>query len=194
MRYFTSDLHFFDEGIIVFAGRPYANAREMNGDLIARFLGRTRPGDEIYIVGDILGGRPPADAAGATREVVSRLGEGGRTLRLVRGNHDLLSDDEYIAMGFASSARRAEIELRAPGRAMRAVLTHDPCMIQPRGTLGICGHIHTLFDEIWNEERGSLAVNVSVEVRNYEPVSEDEIIAIAARHGYAPPCGDHANV
>jgi calcineurin-like phosphoesterase family protein len=181
MKYFTSDLHFFDADIISLADRPYASPDQMNEDLISRFLARTRDADEIFILGDIFGGRPPEDVYTAAERAMGRLGIKDRAFHLMRGNHDHLTDDEYRKIGFRTVMEKfAFIELDG----MRVMISHDPCMVQPRGTFALCGHVHTLFSENWQPERNTFTINMSVEVRNYEPVSEAEILRIAAMSPY----------
>lgn len=181
MKYFTSDLHFFDVDILAFADRPYANPEEMNEDLAARFLAKTRDADEIYILGDLFGSKPPGDPYEATKRMMERLGIRDRPCHLMRGNHDHLSDDEYRRIGFRTVMNKfAFIELRGA----RFMISHDPCMVQPRDTLAICGHVHTLFSENWQPVRNTFTINVAVEVRNYEPLSEAELLALVERSPY----------
>lgn len=179
-RYFTSDQHFFDKNIMAAADRPYATPEEMTDDIVARFLAKTADASEIYILGDIFGGAQPADPYRSCGEMLERLGARSRPFHLIRGNHDHLSDEEYLALGFKSVNRIDFIELGG----MRAMLTHDPCMVQAKNLLAICGHIHTLFYEVYQEERNTLAVNVGVDLRNFAPVSEDEILEIVGLSPY----------
>ena len=183
VRYFTSDQHFFDIDIITYSDRPYRTPEEMNEDLIRRFNDKTRDAEEVYVVGDILGSGQPADAEAACAGVMRRLGIDRRPFHLIVGNHDNLPCEAYLAMGFRSVKGLDFIELGG----MRVMLTHDPCMVQPRNTLAICGHIHTLFSENWQPARNTLTINVSVEVRNYEPVSEEEILSLIGRYDYRRP-------
>jgi calcineurin-like phosphoesterase family protein len=180
MRYFTSDLHFYDPGIMAYAERPYGTVQEMNDDLIARFINKTRDASEIYVLGDIFGGRQPDAPLAACREIMRALGITSRPFHLITGNHDHLTPAEYEEVGFRSVKAQDFIEMGE----MKVMLTHDPCMVQARGTLAICGHIHTLFSENWQPARNTYTVNVAVEVRNYEPVSEREILELIGRSEY----------
>lgn len=182
MKFFTSDQHFFDPAIMVFSDRPYSSPEEMNEAMIRNFEARVSDGDEVYILGDIFGGKPPADQIGEMKSIFKRLGIDRRPFHLVKGNHDKLSDDDYISVGFRT-VKSGFTFIEAAGRRM--MLTHDPCMVQPRDTLAICGHIHTLFSENWAPHRNTFTVNVSVEMRGYAPVSEDEIADIIARSPYS---------
>ncbi len=181
MKYFTSDPHFFDSDILAFADRPYANPIEMNEDLVARFLAKTQDADEIYILGDIFGSKPPRDHYESTKWVMGRLGIKDRPFHLMRGNHDLLPEDAYRHIGFRTVMTKfAFIELSG----LHFMIAHDPCMVQPRDTLALCGHVHTLFSENWQPARNTFTINLSLEVRNYEPLSEAEILALVERSPY----------
>jgi calcineurin-like phosphoesterase family protein len=83
-------------------------------------------------------------------------------------------------VGFASVKRLAVIMIEG----LKIMLTHDPCLVQPIDTLAICGHIHTLFSENWQPSRNTLTINVCVEVRNYEPISETEVLDLARQSEY----------
>ncbi|MDR3230392.1 MAG: metallophosphoesterase family protein [Synergistaceae bacterium] len=180
MRYFISDLHFYDSGIMAYAERPYGTIEEMNDDLIARFTNKTRDASEVWILGDIFGGRQPDSPYASCRELMRALGITSRPFRLILGNHDHLTPAEYEEIGFRSVKGQEFIDMDG----MRVMLTHDPCMVQARNTLAICGHIHTLFSENWQPARNTYTVNVAVEVRNYEPTSEREILELIRRSEY----------
>ena len=182
MKYFISDLHFYDAGIIYYCDRPFSSVEEMHEKIVENFCEKTAGGGEIYVLGDLVGMKGGIEKCGP---ILKKMGiDNPRTpFRLIRGNHDLLPDDEYLKMGFLS----VEEVARENVAGYDAMLAHDPCMIQPRGTLALCGHIHTLFDEIYNEERNMLAINVGVERRSYAPVSEEEIAEIIKKSRWQRP-------
>lgn len=180
MRYFTSDQHFYDSDIMSYCNRPYDTPEEMNADMINRFNLKTHDASEIYIIGDIFGSAQPRRPFEACFETMCSLGIERCPFHLIRGNHDSLSDEEYLKIGFRTVQSLAFIDSEA-GEIM---LTHDPCMVQPIGTLAICGHIHTLFNENWQPNRNTLSINVSVEVRDYTPISEKELMTIVRRYDY----------
>lgn len=182
MRYFISDLHFFDEGIIGYCGRPFRSAAEMNAALAAAIRGAAQAGNEIYILGDLVGMNGGIEKCAPVFKEMG-LGTTEAVFRLIMGNHDLLYAEDYLAMGFKSADFVTHITIG--GR--KVMLAHDPCMIQPADTIAICGHIHTLFDTVYNAERNILAINVSVERRAYRPVSEKEIEAIIAASEWKSP-------
>jgi calcineurin-like phosphoesterase family protein len=152
----------------------------MNYDIARRFREKMSDADEVYILGDIFGKNVLASPFELCMKLMESLGIRERPFHLVLGNHDILTDEEYVKVGFASVKRLDFIDLGG----MRTMLTHDPCMVQPVGTLALCGHVHALFSENWQPARNTFTINVSVEMRNYAPVSEAEIVDIVRRSDY----------
>lgn len=178
MIYFTSDQHFFDTAIMEFSNRPFATAEEMDRAIIDRFNVRTQGADEIYFLGDIFGVVKPEGPLDALRGLMREMGAERRQFYLMRGNHDELSDADYLSVGFRKVYKNFAI-VNAGGREV--FICHDPCMVQPKDTFAVCGHVHTLFGELWNPERRTFTCNVSVDVRDYEPVSLSEIEQLEAK-------------
>ena len=185
MRYFTSDLHFFDPDIISYCDRPYRSVAEMNEDLVARFNRKTAEASEVYILGDLLGETQPSDIFEACRGILEQMGIARRPFHLVLGNHDPLSKEQYLRMGFRTVERLSFLKIASHS----VMLTHDPCMVQLKGTVALCGHVHTLFCENWQPLRGNFTVNVSVEVRDYAPMSEEEFLEKLVRSPLFQPDG-----
>lgn len=182
MRYFTSDLHFFDEGIIGYCGRPFLSAEEMNSSIVHNFKSKLVNGGDIYILGDLLGVNsndvPPKELAAILDDM--GIHNPNISFHLIMGNHDVLPKEDYLAMGFVSVKK---IDFITIGE-QKVMLTHDPCMVQQRNTLAVCGHIHTLFGHIYNHFRNTLTINVGVERCDYAPVSEEEIMKIIKNTGW----------
>lgn len=186
-RYFTSDMHFFDEGIMWYCDRPWNSLDGMHSALRDNFLETTRDGDEIFMLGDIctgVSGRSPREPVEYPffQEIMNSFEIAQKPFYLLRGNHDSLEPQRYIDAGFYTAATRLETEVAGH----RALLCHDPALAQRPGTLCICGHVHCLFRELYNAERNILVINVGVDVRDYRPVSEDDIAAIIARYDFVP--------
>jgi calcineurin-like phosphoesterase family protein len=165
---------------MTYCDRPYEDAARMNEDIIRRFRESAGDASEIYILGDIFGVKQPDSPLEACKSVLERMGARERPFHLIVGNHDNMTREEYLEAGFASVKHRDFIRIGD----FEFMLTHDPCMVQPKNTLALCGHIHTLFRENWQPERNTLTVNVCVEVRDYKPVSEIDILDIVARSAY----------
>ena len=184
-RYFTSDLHYFDEGILWYCDRPYGSTEEMHRKLQENFLEMTQDADEVYMLGDICTGisgwenRTPVDFS-LLRKALLPFGIGKKPFYLLRGNHDVLPEECYLELGFRSVLTRLDLEIAG----QKTLLCHDPALAQRPDTLCICGHVHRLFEEVYNSERNILAINVGVDVRGYKPVSEEMIVDIMEKHRF----------
>ena len=166
--YLTADPHFDHEMVMSACGRPWATVTEMNTGLINNINSVVTKKDTLYILGDLSMSRHPPDIS----RYISRLN--GRLI-LILGNHDCLTPDAYIEMGFKSVHTSLAIDLHG---MCTAVLHHDPaahCVVRPRPLL--CGHVHTLFKTIGN------TVNVGLDVWGYRPVALTAIIGLLQLSG-----------
>lgn len=145
--FFTADTHFGHRGIIKHANRPYANADEMDEDMI-RIWNETIPGNaDVWHLGDVAWGQE------SFRSVIPRLN--GR-IRIVWGNHD---DKECrkIApiLGIVGSYDYVEIKLNG----QHITLCHYPMRVWNRSSKGawmLFGHCHGNLDD-YPAGRGSLS-------------------------------------
>jgi len=183
MRYFLSDLHLYDKGIIEYCDRPFSSVEEMHYMIINNFRNKVKGKGEIFILGDIVGKNGKYLIKNDLVHILSQMGINNpdTPFHLILGNHDTLQIQDYIDMGFMSVKEIDSIQIGN----LKTMLTHDPCFIQQKNTLALCGHVHTLFEYVCNVERNNLAINVGVEVRNYTPVSEDEIITLIKSTAWA---------
>lgn len=78
--FFISDTHFFNDNIIRYCNRPFANAEEMNAALIHNWNSVVKPEDTVYHLGDFVMGRTDG-----VEPILSQL---NGHIVLVRGNHD----------------------------------------------------------------------------------------------------------
>lgn len=160
-----SDTHFGHANMLTFVrsdGTPvrpgFATVQDIDAHMIERWNAVVRPQDHVYHLGDVALAIPSQAAAFIIKSLNGRK-------RLVRGNHDRYSTNQYVRMGFE------EIHgLRMLGDVW---LTHAPIHPESMGKcLGnIHGHIHA------KPSPAGPYFNVSVEVVNYTPVDVDEIRA-----------------
>lgn len=175
MIYFTSDLHFGHKNIIRFDNRPFTSVEEMDKILIERWNNKVTDEDTVYILGDISWYDDQK-----TYEIFSQLR--GRKI-LIQGNHDKV--DGKIKDCFEEICFYKEINL--PGN-VHVILCHYPIVFFNRhhyGAFMLYGHVHNSHE--WNMtenhkfELQQLDIkcnmfNVGCMVRNYEPVTLDEIL------------------
>jgi calcineurin-like phosphoesterase family protein len=84
--YFIADTHFDDENIIKFENRPFHNSNEMNEAIIAKWNEIVADDDFVYLLGDI-----------GNEDYIKQL---KGTKYLVKGNHDVKTNEEYRKAGF----------------------------------------------------------------------------------------------
>jgi calcineurin-like phosphoesterase family protein len=170
MIWFTSDLHLGHEGVIKYCARPWANAEEMNRDLIRLWNHSIAPTDTVYCLGDV-------SFQQASRGIPLVQSLKGKKI-LVKGNHDHWSNAQYLRSGFCLVVE--ELLLDFAGQRLR--MSHYPywpkegdlhkSMLRYKhkrpyddGGFLLCGHVH----EVWKQK--DRQINVGVDVWNYRPVS-----------------------
>lgn len=188
--FYTSDLHFGHANIIQYCNRPWATVDEMNAGLVANWNSVVGPDDTVFVLGDFAMNR------GATLHWVSKLN--GRKI-LIIGNHDscfLKRCKGKKEKQWAEILRYIEAgwwdvlpEGFAPVGLFSVELNHFPYLTQEcdqrypnyrpvdSGTVLLCGHIHTN----WRTHRsvkGTLMVNVGVDVWNWTPVAEEKLVEL----------------
>lgn len=192
MIYFTSDTHYWHQNVIRYCSRPHKTVEEMNEDLILRWNSIVKPEDTVYVLGDF------SLAFRAVELYTKRL---MGTKILVPGNHDFCHSyhkksrnienrdkwaKKYVENGWIVFPEQNVLPDEAFGIFK---LCHFPYLSPSdtihedkyndwrptdNGDILLCGHIH----EKWLTKRsskGTLMINVGVDVWNYTPVSLDQI-------------------
>lgn len=173
MRFFVGCAHFGHANIIKYSKRPYSSVHEMNKGLTDNWNSVVKPEDTVYNLGDFAFGSPDVYA--------SKLN--GKHI-LILGNHD---KESQCAGHFAEIHRQLEIEIDGK----KVMLHHHPYkdsidplydnkfkdrMLDRRGNIWLIhSHIHN-GPSSWRVNNRQ--INVGVDVNNYFPVSETEIIEI----------------
>jgi calcineurin-like phosphoesterase family protein len=162
VNWFTSDQHFNHENIIKYCSRPFESLGAMNAAIIERWNETVRDEDTVYVVGDVFLGD-----AGAGAGIVRKL-RGKKVL--IKGNHDR-SHRTMLESGFDEVWQRKSIEL-LDGR--KALLCHKPLPESVINHVDLQVHGHRHSGPIVSGKR----VNVCVDLWDYRPVSEEEIIGL----------------
>ena|ERR1039457_3010624 len=179
MIYFESDQHFAHRNILSYCERPFSCVEEMEEGLIANHNSVVSKDDITYHVGDF------SFDVKRIKDILEAMN--GKHI-LIPGNHDWCHPDnnryrdyrskQYLDYGFK--------EVMLSARVDEFVLCHFPDIIEPEHTtkkdrfaayrpnakadqLVIVGHVHKLFKTKNNY------INVGVDVREYKPVSIEEI-------------------
>lgn len=194
MRYFTSDLHLGHTNVIRYCKRPYESVEQMNESLVDNWNAVVKSSDDVYVMGDF------SLSATAVKDYVPRLK--GRK-HLIKGNHDRChpaspyaktlekqtkQEKFYLDCGWESVQLEGELDLlsgRYPVRLYHMPYkeqaleegkpqNHPKWRLEDTGKILICGHVH----DAWKmrvTERGTLMVNVGVDVWDMRPISENEL-------------------
>ena len=170
--YVTSDLHFNHKNILRLCRPQFKTIEEHNEYIIESFNGTVGKDDLVYVLGDV-GFTPASGLVPLVRAL------NGRKILLI-GNHDVLKDNEYLAMGFIQVCRSPIYY------SSTTILSHIPVQeaLNNPYVINVHGHIH----------RGSLTlpnfINANVEINDYKPLDLRKIDAAAhdqcTKSRYAP--------
>lgn len=169
--YFTADTHFGHSNVIKYCNRPFANAAEMEEELIRRWNRNVSPDDEVWHLGDF-GFQKPQDLATIITKLTGRI-------RLVPGNHDSNSFLNKL-YEFPTSKLKVEeryMELNYNGR--KFVLCHFPIESwanMSHGSIHLHGHSHGASRPV----NYRFDVGVDGKETGYAPVHIDTIVTWAS--------------
>ena len=171
MKFYTSDLHFGHEKILVYEDRPFASVEDMDECLIQNWNRKVKKGDDVYILGDfgfVTGKR--------ANKLLNKLN--GKKY-LIKGNHDyyFLKDKEFDPSKFVWIKDYATVK----DGGKHICLFHYPLAVWDRrhhGALHFYGHVHsnTTTNHPLLFNLGPNAFNVGCDVHNYEPMTLEELL------------------
>ncbi|MGN1308081.1 MAG: metallophosphoesterase family protein [Faecousia sp.] len=171
--FYTSDLHLGHENILWLGyGRPFKSIQDHDEELICRWNEKVGPEDHVCVLGDF-----SYRSAVAVHQYLEQM-EGHK--HLIVGNHDSKWMKNEKALAHFESVDESLNALDLDGRHL--FLTHIPQIPKrvPHAVM-VYGHIHADKPEaVWPYlrdlgERG-LALNASVDINNYEPVTFEELV------------------
>ena len=150
-----SDSHFYHDRIIEYCNRPYANAVEMNEDMIAKWNAVVGKDDIVWHLGDFCFG-----CKEHIKEIVSRLN--GR-INLVLGNHDRHKMSFYYESGFHRVYDHPVVISNF------FILSHEPLQWVKDGDvyINVYGHVH---DQEMYRDFTSNSFCACVERIDYAPI------------------------
>lgn len=179
--FFTSDLHFSHDNIIVFCNRPFKNSKEMKETLIENWNNTVSNNDIVFNLGDFSWFTARHDV----KKLVDRL-NGDKYFLL--GNHDTIKMYELIDdEKFHLCQDIVTIHLYKGDIYYEIVLCHYPLVCYPhsihKNVYQFFGHIHSLKDKPLTEFGKLLPLNshqmdVGVDRWDYKPVEFNELISI----------------
>ena len=184
-KLFTADPHFGHDAIIRYCGRNmFKSSSAMDRAIIASYNEHAGPDDELYIVGDLTMAGPEH-----IRYVGGILNAIKAKKILVLGNHDHIKPHTYVNQLGVQSVHTSLVVRLSDGEEV--ILNHDPapaCTVSdPRRWL--VGHLHGLFKTMDNGR----VINVGVDVWDFKPVSEEDIIVLRGTTGDPKPSEVYAD-
>lgn len=155
--YFIADTHFGEENIRRYENRPFASSKEMTDAMISKWNEQVAKEDKVYVLGDF-------GASGCEKDILERL---NGIKYLVKGNHDIYSNEYYRQAGF-QEVYDYPIILDSFW-----ILSHEPLYVNENMPYAnLFGHVHNspIFKDYSRQH-----FCVSVERTKYAPISFDEI-------------------
>ena len=172
--FFIADTHFNHSDIIKYCNRPFISSEDQTNKLIENWNNTVKDEDTVFVLGDFFFFYNPKEWDETnTRIFVSETKECERILsqlnghkHLIKGNHDVRSNEQYSEMGF---------EFVSPYPIVYDnlfILSHEPLLLsQTTPYFNLYGHVHS--DARFTDTSTSKCV--SVERINYKPVSLEKV-------------------
>lgn len=155
--YFISDTHFGEDTIRRYENRPFQSVHEMDEMIIVNWNEVVSESDVVYLLGDF-------GADGKEKEILSKL---NGTKYLVKGNHDVKSNEYYRQSGFHEVYDMPLLFQNF------WILSHDAIYVNRNMPYAnIFGHVH---NSPIIKDYSSQHFCVSAERINYMPISFEDI-------------------
>ena len=172
--FLVSDTHFGHLGVCKFTRndgvtklRPWDSPEEMDEEMVKRWNETVKPNDKIYHLGDVVINRK---AMGIMRRL-----NGDKVL--IRGNHDIFRDHEYM---------EHFRELRAYHVMNGMILSHIPIHPESLGRFGTNIHGHTHANRVMNGKVIDVRYHcVCVEQTDFRPILFEDVIKRIKEEGGA---------
>lgn len=171
-RFFTSDLHFNSYCLVEEHVRPFKSVERMNEVLLKNINQRCNEDDILIHLGDFIQYGNDRKWAGMKTKPFEFIKQIKPMFVNVQGNHDAHNN-----MKSACNSMRTYL-----GKRYSVSLSHYPSN-NPlakgtfrKGDVHLCGHVHGAWKHFIDFENKVLNINVGVDVWNYRPVSEGELI------------------
>lgn len=165
-RWWTADLHLGHEKTCTTFKRPdgsplrpFANADEMDRELIARWNARVADDDRVYVLGDVV----------INRKFLSKLAALRGKKTLVKGNHDIFALSDYTAF-----FERIDGCIVWDKFVATHVPIHPDSLARFRGN--VHGHLHANQVEEYDGSPACDYLCVSVEHTDFAPISHAELV------------------
>jgi calcineurin-like phosphoesterase family protein len=153
--FFIADMHINEEDIIHYESRPYTTVDSMNYDILLKWNDIIKNNDIVYVVGDV------------GVDVDKYIKQLNGVKYLIKGNHDVKSNQYYRDIGFEEVYDHPIILDNF------WIVSHEPMYINNNMPYAnIFGHVH---NNPMYKTCSSRSYCVSVERIDYKPISFDKI-------------------
>lgn len=156
--FFVADTHFSEENIMRYENRPFQDIQEMNDTMITRWNQVVKEEDCVYVLGDF----------GADKQETTILHQLKGRKYLIKGNHDVYSNEYYRSVGFEEVY---DYPIIVEGFW---ILSHEPLYVNENMPYAnLFGHVHgsPLFKTYSKQH-----YCVSVERTEYAPIAFETIV------------------
>lgn len=181
--FFTGDLHFGHENVLVFDHRPFETVEGMDAELIRRWNHKVGKGDQVYVLGDFIWKTRNDDAPSLIKSLNGQI-------ILIKGNHDRFLHNAKAKEALAGIKDYDHICVTLEdGTKKRVILSHYFIpMYNGHRHQAIHLHAHSHFTDEADFEVDYAAYLNGIGCRNeiyyvgcmywnFEPVTLDEILA-----------------
>jgi calcineurin-like phosphoesterase family protein len=165
--FFTSDQHFGHANVIKFCNRPFKDVDDMQERLIENHNSVVRPGDLVYMLGDMFWRTTSLE-----RALMIKIRLNGQHY-YINGNHEELFKNKSLRDQFIWIKERETIH---PAGYQYIVLDHFAGKVWNKshsGSYQLYGHSHNELDK--NPDTSLLSCDVGVDSWDYKPVSIEQV-------------------
>lgn len=167
--FFIGCTHFSHSKIIEYCDRPFSSLEEMDSVILNRIRERVTSKDKLFILGDFGFGNFEN-----VQRYVRRLPT--KNVFLIRGNHDRLTDQKYLRAGFSWVKDYYETTIGLDNDVKKKVVLFHYPIHSWHGSYRGSWHLHSHTHNSMSDDPTKLRMNVGVDVNDFYPVSEKDII------------------
>ena len=187
-HYYTADLHLGHEKVAKIRG--FDSALEHDRAIMKSLIETLRPGDHLWILGDISGGRDEIAALYILRSVVDTC---SAHLHLISGNHDSIHPmhrrselahfkfrgtfSSIDSMGTFRHDRDKVLLSHFPYAGDRGEDRYPEYRLKDTGKPIVHGHTHSS-EQVSYSDKGSLQICVSLDAWGLKPAPKHELVKL----------------
>lgn len=173
-KFYTADWHLSSQLINKKCNRPFESVLEMNSSLIANCNAIASLEDTVVHLGDFMIYGKDQGEQGLKINPQFFIKQIDATFLNLEGNHDPTNKTKSIGWFMQTHLGQIFSDVSAAHWPSYDPRIRD--LVKP-GWIHLCGHVHNKWKYFIDKDRQVLNINVGVDVWNYRPVSETELIS-----------------